>query len=106
MLADIARRHCADVATVASTAVLARPGVAAVIVGARDASHLPANLKIDSLALDETDLSAIAAVLERSSDIGGDVYDIERDTGGRHGRIMKYNLNSAGKEGYQQRDSA
>jgi hypothetical protein len=26
----------------------------------------------------------------------GEVYELERDTGGRHGSIMKYNLNDKG----------
>ena len=98
VLADIARRHCADIATVASAAVLARPGVSAVIVGARNRAHLDANLRIASITLGAEDLAAIEAVLRRSQDLPGDVYALERDTTGRHGSIMKYNLNSEGKE--------
>lgn len=97
VLAEIARRHGTDIATVASAAVLVRPGVSAVIVGARDAAHLAANLRIASLALDPEDNAAIAAVLAKSHQLAGDVYALERDTTGRHGSIMKYNLNSEGK---------
>ena len=43
--ARIADRHATDIATVASAAVLARPGVAAVIVGARNRAHLGANAR-------------------------------------------------------------
>ena len=42
-LHGIADRHGSNIATVASAAVLNRPGVAAVIVGARNRSHLAAN---------------------------------------------------------------
>ena len=93
----IAKRHGSDIATVASAAVLARPGVSAVIVGARNADHLEANLRIASLELTEEDHVVIAAVLERSNQIEGDIYALERDTTGRHGSIMKYNLNGEEK---------
>jgi aryl-alcohol dehydrogenase-like predicted oxidoreductase len=97
VLAGVAARHGADIATVASAALLARPGVSAVIVGARNRSHLAANLRISSIDLTPSDLSEIGAVLGRSHDIEGEVYALERDTKGPHGAIMKYNLNSEGK---------
>jgi len=97
VLSAIAKRHAADIATVASAAVLARPGVSAVIVGARNAAHLTSNLRIASLALTAEDNAAIAAVLAKSHLLEGDVYALERDTTGRHGSIMKYNLNSEEK---------
>jgi diketogulonate reductase-like aldo/keto reductase len=96
-LAAIAHRHATDIATVASAAVLARPGVSAVIVGARNATHLASNLRIASLELSADDHAAIEAVLAKSTPIGGEVYALERDTTGRHGSIMKYNLNSEEK---------
>lgn len=91
-LRRIADRHGSDVATVASAAVLARPGVAAVIVGARNRAHLAANLAIAELALDSDDLAAIETVLAEARPLDGDVYSLERDRTGRHGAIMKYNL--------------
>ena len=94
VLSGIATRHDTDIATVASAAVLARPGVSAVIVGARNATHLASNLRIAALRLTVEDNAAIAAVLAKSSQLEGDVYGLERDTTGRHGSIMKYNLNS------------
>jgi len=97
VLAAIAQRHGTDIATVASAAMLARPGVAAVIVGARNRTHLASNLRIASLTLTAEDHAAIDAVLIRSRPLDGDVYALERDTTGRHGSIMKYNLNSEGK---------
>ena len=93
----IARKHGTDIASVASAAVLARPGVSAVIVGARNRAHLVSNLRVASLDLDAEDRAAIEAVLARSQPLEGDVYALERDTTGRHGSIMKYNLNSEGK---------
>jgi aryl-alcohol dehydrogenase-like predicted oxidoreductase len=91
-LRRVADRHGADIATVASAAMLRRPGVAAVIVGARNRGHLAANLAISDIALDPADIAAIDAVLAEARPIEGDVYTLERDRGGRHGAIMKYNL--------------
>jgi aryl-alcohol dehydrogenase-like predicted oxidoreductase len=92
-LRGIADRHGVDIATVASAAMLSRPGVAGVIVGARNRSHLASNLAISSLALTEDDHSRIEAVLAMANPLSGDVYELERDRHGRHGSIMKYNLN-------------
>ncbi len=93
----IAKRHGSDIATAASAAVLTRPGVSAVIVGARNAAHLASNLRVASLDLTAEDHADIAAVLAKSRELEGDVYALERDTTGRHGSIMKYNLNSEDK---------
>ncbi len=82
-----------DIATVASAAMLAKPAVAAVIVGARNRSHLASNLAISSVSLTAKDQAEIDAVLSRAKELEGDVYTLERDRNGRHGSVMKYNLN-------------
>ncbi|MFV0383594.1 aldo/keto reductase [Paracoccus sp. (in: a-proteobacteria)] len=92
-LRGIADAHDCDIATIASAAVLARPQVAGVIVGARNRSHLEANLRVGSVALTPADLTAINAALADAAPLAGDVYTLERDRTGRHGAIMKYNLN-------------
>lgn len=92
-LREIANRHETDIATVASAAVLRRPGVAAVIVGARNRAHLPSNLAISDIPLTPEDMARIDAVLTSATPLSGDVYALERDRTGRHGSIMKYNLN-------------
>ncbi len=94
-LRRIADRHDSDIATVASAAMLRKPGVAAVIVGARNRSHLARNVAISDLALTTQDLAEIAAIQAQGRVPEGDVYTLERDRTGRHGSIMKYNLNSA-----------
>lgn len=93
VLRTIADRHGVDIATVASAAVLARPAVAAVIVGARNVAHLASNLAISSVGLSGADHAEIAAVLASARPLDGDVYTLERDRRSRHGSIMKYNLN-------------
>jgi aryl-alcohol dehydrogenase-like predicted oxidoreductase len=94
VLARIAAKHHTDLASVASRAILDRPQVAAVIVGATNASHLQANARVASLQLDSDDLAAIATVTARRQGPDGDVYALERDRSGRHGQIMKYQLNA------------
>jgi aryl-alcohol dehydrogenase-like predicted oxidoreductase len=92
-LERIAVKHGCDIATVASRAMLDRDQVAAVIVGATNASHLGAHRKIEMLKLDTADREAIQAVLRDRRGPDGDVFALERDRSGRHGRIMKYDLN-------------
>ncbi|WP_274627264.1 aldo/keto reductase [Arvimicrobium flavum] len=92
-LRTIADRHGVDIATVASAAMLSRPSVAGVIVGARDRSHLAANLAISSVELTERDEAEMASALGMARELEGDVYTLERDRTSRHGSIMKYNLN-------------
>jgi aryl-alcohol dehydrogenase-like predicted oxidoreductase len=92
-LRQVAQRHGCDIATVATRVVLDRPGVAAAIVGATSAAHLPAHVRVGSLALDGEDLARIETVTRRRKGPPGDVYTLERDRDGPHGRIMKYGLN-------------
>ncbi len=89
----IADRHGTDIATIASAAVLARDAVAGVIVGARNRTHLTSNLAISDVQLTPADRAEIAGALASARELDGDVYTLERDRHGRHGSIMKYNLN-------------
>ncbi len=91
VLDHVARRQGVPLSAVAARWVLDQPGVAAVIIGARHAGHLQDTLAIAAAALSPADHAAIAAVLPPGPE--GDVYALERDRSGRHGRIMKYDLN-------------
>ena len=93
-LDGIARKHSVPITAVATRWVLDQTQVGGVIVGARYAEQLPENLAMFALRLDEADRAAIAAVLADRQGPHGDTYTLERDKDGRHGRIMKYNLNS------------
>ncbi|MBM3545533.1 MAG: aldo/keto reductase [Alphaproteobacteria bacterium] len=95
VLDAVARRHGVTIAAVAGRWMLDRPGVAGIIVGARYADHLAADLKIFDVILDAADRAAIDQVLARRQGPRGDTFELERDRNGRHGRIMKYNLNAA-----------
>ncbi|MEQ5844179.1 aldo/keto reductase [Paraburkholderia acidicola] len=94
-LDKIASRHGVSIATIATRWVLDQEQVAGAIVGVRRGDHLPEHLKVMAVELDEQDRAAIAHVLAQSSTIDGDVYSVERDIQGRHGAIMKYELNGA-----------
>jgi aryl-alcohol dehydrogenase-like predicted oxidoreductase len=93
-LQAVADRHGVSLAAVATRWVLDQPQVAAAIVGARYARHLPKTLEIFDFALDAADRKAIDAVLAQAKGPDGPVYGLEGDRNGRHGRIMKYNLNT------------
>jgi aryl-alcohol dehydrogenase-like predicted oxidoreductase len=94
VLRRIADAHSTDIASIAGRVVLDRPGVAAIIVGARNRRHVAANAGVGDITLRAEEIQQIAAVLERRTGPDGDVYTLERDRTGRHGAIMKYNLNA------------
>jgi aryl-alcohol dehydrogenase-like predicted oxidoreductase len=91
----IADRHGTNIAAVATRWVLDQPGVAAAIVGARYADHLQQTLAVFGLRLEAQDHALLAPILAAHPGPEGDSYSLERDKTGRHGRIMKYNLNKS-----------
>ena len=93
-LKTIGDKHGVSLSAVATRWVLDQPQVAAAIVGARYARHLPQTLQCFAFALDAEDRAAVNAVIETANGPSGDVYSLESDRSSRHGRIMKYNLNT------------
>jgi aryl-alcohol dehydrogenase-like predicted oxidoreductase len=93
-LRGVADRHGVSIASVATRWMLDQPQVAGTIIGARYARHLPQTLEAFSFALDAADRAAIASVLAQAPGPQGPVFGLEGDRSGRHGRIMKYNLNT------------
>lgn len=91
----IANKHGVSLASVAARWVLDQPQVAAVIIGARNAAHLDRYAELFRFELDEDDLGKINDMRQAMAIPPGDVFDLERDKDGRHGKIMKYNLNAA-----------
>ncbi len=94
-LQKVGQRHGVSIPTVAMRWVLQQPQVAGVIVGVRRGDHLADHLRVLSLQLDAADLAALDAVLAQRKPVSDDVYAVERDLEGRHGRVMKYDLNKA-----------
>ena len=93
-LKAVGDKHGVSLSAVATRWVLDQPQVAAGIVGARYARHLPQTLQTFAFVLDAEDHATLNAVLDQADGPKGDVYSLERDRTGRHGRIMKYNLNT------------
>ena len=92
-LRSVADRHAADISTIALRAALDSPDIAAAIVGGRYADRLPQTLRALDLQLSAADCAEIETVRRKAAGPLGPVYGLERDISGRHGRIMKYNLN-------------
>ncbi|WP_375230516.1 aldo/keto reductase [Roseobacter sp. S98] len=93
-LKTIGDRHGTLLSSVATRWVLDQPQVAGGIVGARYARHLPRTLQVFDLKLDAEDHAVLNAVLDVHPGPQGDVFALEADRTSRHGRIMKYNLNT------------
>lgn len=91
---QIAKKHGVSISAVAIRHMLDRPNVGGVIVGARYARHLPRTVEAMNFTLDADDQTAIAAILAAAQGPNGRVFELESDRNGRHGRIMKYNLNN------------
>lgn len=94
-LQQIGHRHGVSIAAVATRWVLDQPGVGAAIVGARYADKLADTLAVFGLRLDARDQALLQPLLAAHPGPAGDTYALERDKNGRHGRIMKYNLNKS-----------
>ena len=94
-LQGIAVRHGRSIPQVALRWMLERPNVAAAIVGATSTRHLEENIGVFDFSLDDDDHAAVDAVTARRVGPAGDSFDLERDKEGRHGRIMRYDLNDA-----------
>jgi aryl-alcohol dehydrogenase-like predicted oxidoreductase len=92
-LAEIAKKYDVGIAEIATKYILQKPGVAGVIIGARNADHLEKIKSLRLFALTGEDVEEIHAVTDKAAGPAGPVYGLERDREGKHGRIMKYNLN-------------
>jgi aryl-alcohol dehydrogenase-like predicted oxidoreductase len=92
-LAKVAQKYDAGIAEIAIKYILQKPCVAGAVIGARNTKHLANIKKIGSFQLEDEDLRAIQRITSRAKGPSGPVYGLERDREGRHGRIMKYNLN-------------
>lgn len=95
MLRQIGDRYKVGIAEVATKYILQKEHVAGAIIGARNLNHLHKYQQISSFELDTRDLKMIQAIVDNSAGPNGPFYELERDKTGKHGRIMKYNLNEA-----------
>lgn len=92
-LAEVAGRHRATMADVAVAYVLRQPAVGAVIVGLSRRGRAVGARRLRLEPGDERRLEAAVP-----GEVPGEVFGLERDRNGPHGRIMRYNLNRDGSE--------
>jgi len=92
-LDTIAKKHHTSIATISSKFVLDKPQVAAVVIGARNTSHIDDIDKLFDLKLDTEDLKNLENIFKQSKELKGDIYTLERMKSGKHAGIMKYKLN-------------
>ena len=92
LLDSIAKNNSTDIASISSAWSLQRPGVKAVIVGARNPDHLKKNLGIPDVVFGEGELTAIDRLLAQSTGPSGEVYELERYND-RHRGIIHTNNN-------------
>ena len=95
VLYEIANQYDVGIAEVACQYILQKPMVAGVIVGARNRNHLRSLQQLDHLTLEEKDIDLINSIVSKSKGPHGPFYALERDKTGKHGSIMKYNLNES-----------
>ena len=95
-LRSIADNYEVGIAEVASRYVLQQSGVGGLIIGARNRRHLERLIKLDQFELDPEDIDRIEKLVAQSKGPQGPFYALEREKGGRHAAIMKYNLNEPG----------
>lgn len=93
LVCTIAEEHQVDPAAVAGRYVLDQPNVAAVITGATRLGQMARNVEALRFRLSDHDRSRIGVLLDEAPGPSGDVFELERDRDGPHGRIMKYDLN-------------
>lgn len=93
ILRSIAEKYEVGIAEVAARWVLQRPLVAGVIIGARNQRHLQKLNQLNRFALQQDDLQAIQQQVDQAQGPIGPVFGLERNKSGKHGSIMKYNLN-------------
>lgn len=92
-LGSFAREQGVSMPALATRFVLDQPGVAAAIVGARDARRLPDLLETLRVRFPERDRATMRTLLADLPGPPGDVYELERDPDGHHAAIMRMNLN-------------
>lgn len=92
-LRDLGQKYQRSIAEVASRYVLQKPSVAGLIIGARNQKHLHSLKRLEGFELSPEDLNVLQTVLSKATGPKGPIYEIERNKEGKHGKIMRYNLN-------------
>jgi aryl-alcohol dehydrogenase-like predicted oxidoreductase len=94
-MSTIGREHGVGTSAVALRFVLDQPHVAAAIAGATRLGQMARNAEAFGFEMTAADHARIRRHVDAAPGPGGDVFELERDREGPHGRIMKYDLNRA-----------
>ena len=89
----VAAKYGASVASVATRFILEQPSVAGCVVGMTRPAHLHGALATCALRLSSDDHAELRQACTGVASPPGNVYQLERDRSGPHGRIMRYDLN-------------
>ncbi len=92
-MASVAAGHGVELSAVALRFALDQPGVAGVIAGSTRLGQMERNAAAFSFSLTAEDHARIRRHLDAAPGPQGDVFGLETDREGPHGRIMKYDLN-------------
>ena len=86
-----------SIAQLALAWVVSQPAVGAAIVGARNLTRLEANVEAATISLPRDIVAQVtAAATSTLRPVPGEVYALEREREGKHGAIMRYNLQCLG----------
>eukprot|EP00854_Cymbomonas_tetramitiformis_P007868 gene7868-9343_t len=92
-IADSHRGDC-GISDVAVAYIAQQDCVGGIILGARSKAHIGSTLRAANLKLTSQEIGRISQFLCRTRQgPAGDFYELERERKGRHGQIMRYNLN-------------
>ncbi len=92
-LRKIADKYEVGIAEIATKYILQKNLVASTIIGVRNLNHLQKLQQLSRFNLEEGDIAMIQKIIDKATGPNGPFYELERDKTGKHGRIMKYNLN-------------
>jgi len=92
-MASVAAGHAVELSAVALRFALDQAGVAGVVAGSTRLGQMERNAAAFSVALTAEDHARLRKHLGAAPGPRGDVFGLERDRKGPHGRIMKYDLN-------------
>jgi len=97
-LSEVGAKHGVTLAQVATAYALSRSGVAAVIAGATHPKRWAETLEATRIRLSVADVNRIKAHALEAPGPAGPVFGLEREPGGLHAAIMKYDLNAGSEE--------
>ncbi len=92
-LRAVAEAHRTETSAVALRLVLDRSAVAATIVGSTKVGQMERNLRALAVEMTPSERAQLQTLMDAAPGPRGDVFELERDRDGPHGRIMKYDLN-------------